>query len=44
MSVFWHILVWACVVWYGSVTLVVAVRGWRDIFAMLRRLRDDDGK
>lgn len=41
MSGFWHLLVWACVLWYASVTLVVATRGWRDILAMLRRLRED---
>ena len=41
MSTFWHILVWACVVWYASITFVVAVRGWRDIVGMLRKLGED---
>ncbi len=44
MSTFWHLLVWACVLWYGSITAIVAVRGWRDIAAMLRRLRGEDGE
>lgn len=42
MSTFWHLLIWTCVVWYSSVTLLVAIRGWRDIVGMLRRLRDDE--
>ncbi len=39
MSTFWHLLVWACVLWYGVITGYVAVRGWRDIVGMLRRLK-----
>lgn len=43
MSTFWHLLLWACVLWYSSITLLVAVRGWKDIVTMLRRLRDGEG-
>ncbi|MCB1091090.1 MAG: hypothetical protein KDL87_06150 [Verrucomicrobiae bacterium] len=42
MSTLWHLLVWACVVWYGTVTIVVAVKGWRDIVTMLKRLKSGD--
>lgn len=42
MSTFWHLLVWACVVWYSTITFRVSVRGWRDIVGMLRRLRDGE--
>lgn len=43
MSTFWHLLLWACVLWYSSITLLVALRGWKDILTMLRRLRDGEG-
>ncbi|MBP6602988.1 MAG: hypothetical protein KA250_14345 [Verrucomicrobiales bacterium] len=42
MSTFWHFLLWTCVAWYSSVTILVAVRGWRDIVSMLKRLREED--
>jgi hypothetical protein len=42
MSTFWHLLIWACVFWYGTITLLVAVRGWWDIVGMLKRLRDGE--
>lgn len=42
MSTFWHLLIWACVVWYSTITFLVAVRGWHDIVGMLRRLRDGE--
>lgn len=42
MSTFWHFLLWTCVAWYSSVTFLVAVRGWRDIVDMLKRLQDED--
>jgi hypothetical protein len=37
---FWFILIWACVIWYSSITVYVAYQGARDIKGMLRRLRD----
>ena len=44
MSTFWHLLIWACVVWYSSITLLVTIRGWRDIVGMLRRLKEGDAE
>ena len=44
MSTFWHFLVWACVVWYSSITLLVALRGWRDIVGMLKRLKEGESE
>lgn len=35
---FWWFLTVACLVWYGSVTIYVALRGYRDIKQMLARL------
>lgn len=35
---FWKLLAAACLVWYSSITVYVAVRGFRDIREMLRRL------
>jgi hypothetical protein len=35
---FWWLLVAACIVWYSTVTIVVTVKGWTEIRAMLRRL------
>jgi hypothetical protein len=35
---FWWLLSWACVLWYGTLTAYVAVKGVRDIGRMLRRL------
>jgi len=40
MSTVWHLLVWSCVVWYSTITILVAVRGWKDVVGMLKRLRD----
>ncbi len=37
---------WACVVWYSTITIYVAVKGSTDIKQMLKRLkqgRDEDG-
>ncbi len=36
---FWGLLLLACLVWYATVTVCVAVRGVRDIRTMLARLR-----
>jgi hypothetical protein len=35
---FWWLLTWACVVWYSTLTLYVAVKGLRDIGKMLQEL------
>jgi hypothetical protein len=35
---FWWLMCWACVVWYSTLTLYVAVKGLRDIGKMLREL------
>ena len=37
----WFWLVWACVVWYSTVTVYVAIRGFADIKHMLRKLEED---
>ena len=38
MSAFWLVLAVLCLAWYSTVTVYVAVRGARDIRAMLARL------
>lgn len=35
---FWWLLTVACVVWYSTITIYVAIRGAADIRAMLARL------
>ncbi len=35
---FWWLLVMACVIWYSTITIYVAVKGLYDIIHMLRRL------
>lgn len=35
---FWWILTIACVLWYSTITVYVAVRGVSDIAGMLKRL------
>lgn len=37
-SLFWKLLAVACMAWYSSITVYVAVRGWKDIREMLRKL------
>ena len=37
---FWWALTAACVVWYSSVTIYVAIRGFYDIRGMLKRLAE----
>ncbi len=39
---FWLLLTFACVVWYATITVYVAVRGYSDIRRMLRDLRKRD--
>ena len=41
---FWYGMVIACVVWYSSVTIYVAIRGSMDIRSMLRRLQNPGGE
>lgn len=36
---FWKLLAAACLLWYATITVYVAVRGARDIREMLRRLK-----
>ena len=36
----WWLLTAACVAWYSTITVYVAVKGSTDIRAMLRRLRE----
>lgn len=38
---FWFLLVWACVLWYATVTVYVAIRGVADIKSMLGRLAEE---
>ena len=38
---FWWLLTAACLAWYATITVYVAVKGVRDIRGMLRRLRDE---
>jgi hypothetical protein len=41
---FWKLLTAACLAWYATVTVYVAVRGLRDIREMLRRLAENKNK
>lgn len=34
----WLSLTWACVIWYSTITIYVAIRGAKDIKGMLGRL------
>lgn len=42
---FWFFLVWACIIWYSTITVFVSVKGIVDIRQMLRDLlrRGEDG-
>jgi hypothetical protein len=37
---FWWLVTMACVVWYSTITIYVAVKGTADIKGMLKRLAD----
>ena len=37
---FWGVLTLACLVWYSTITIYVAVKGAGDIKRMLRRLSE----
>ena len=39
---FWWILVMACVVWYSTITIYVAIRGAADIKRMLTSLAESN--
>ncbi len=39
---FWWILLMACVVWYSTITIYVAIRGTADIRRMLASLADSN--
>jgi hypothetical protein len=39
---FWQFLVYACVIWYSTVTVYVAIKGVADIKSMLRHLARDE--
>lgn len=43
---FWFLLICACMIWYSTITLYVAIKGSRDIRGMLGdlRRRDDTAK
>lgn len=38
----WFLIITACVVWYSTITIYVAIKGSFDIREMLRDLRDRD--
>lgn len=40
----WWLITAACLLWYGTVTLVVAWKGARDIRVMLRHLKGSGGR
>jgi hypothetical protein len=44
MITFWLLLTLAALLWYGSVTLYVSVKGVADIREMLARLKNRDRK
>ncbi len=39
---FWWLLVMACVGWYSTITIYVAIRGGYDIRHMLDRLKESE--
>jgi hypothetical protein len=41
---FWWLLTMACVVWYSTITVYVAIRGAMDIKEMLKRLAEGPEK
>ena len=40
----WWTLMAACLVWYSTITIYVAIRGSSDIKQMLRRLAEKDDR
>ena len=43
MESFWKILTWACLIWYSTITVFVAIKGVTDIKNMLRNLSSGQG-
>jgi len=41
---FWWLLTLSCVIWYATITVYVAVKGFSDIRNMLRRLENEQRK
>ena len=41
---FWFLLTIACLVWYSTITVYVAIRGCFDIRSMLDRLKETNGE
>jgi hypothetical protein len=41
---FWKLLTAACLVWYSTITVYVAIRGFKDIRSMLRSLKQRKGQ
>ena len=41
---FWWLLTLSCVLWYTTITVYVAVKGFSDIKYMLRRLENEQRK
>jgi hypothetical protein len=41
MAAFWLVMTVACLLWYSTVTIYVAVKGFKDIQQMLKRLSDN---
>ena len=39
---FWFYLTISCLIWYGTVTVVIAWKGVADIRTLLRRLKEHD--
>ncbi len=37
---FWFCLTVACLVWYSTITVYVAIKGWMDIKNMLKNLNN----
>lgn len=40
LQLFWRVLTIACVVWYSTITVYVAIRGAKDIKHMLKSLAE----
>jgi hypothetical protein len=41
-TIFWTIMMVACMVWYSTITIYVAIKGAADIKTMLKRLANPD--
>jgi hypothetical protein len=41
---FWWLLTLSCVLWYTTITVYVAIKGFSDIRNMLRRLENEQRK